>query len=64
MHAVWHSNECIDAVVSDVDSDHKVGRHEFDDFVFHMAAADLAHGGKPQQKVCLLQYLYSRMDCS
>lgn len=37
------------SVVSDVDSDHKVGRHEFDDFIFHMAAADLAHGSQPQE---------------
>lgn len=29
--------------VSDIDHDHKVGRHEFPDFIFHMAAADLAH---------------------
>ncbi len=33
--------------VSDVDSDHVVGRHEFADFIFHMAAADLAHGSDP-----------------
>ena len=29
--------------VSDVDHDHKVGRHEFAHFIFHMAAADLVH---------------------
>lgn len=39
------------SAVSDVDSDHKVGRHEFDDFIFHMAAADLAHGSQSQQEV-------------
>ena len=33
--------------VSDVDSDHVVGKHEFADFIFHMAAADLAHGSEP-----------------
>lgn len=33
--------------VSDVDSDHVVGRHEFADFIFHMAAADLAHSSDP-----------------
>lgn len=32
--------------VSDVDSDHVVGKHEFADFIFHMAAADLAHGSE------------------
>lgn len=37
------------SAVSDVDSDHKVSRHEFDDFIFHMAAADLAHGSQPQE---------------
>lgn len=36
--------------VSDVDNDHKVGRHEFADFIFHMAAADLAHSSQPQQE--------------
>lgn len=39
------------SAVSDVDSDHKVGRHEFADFIFHMAAADLAHSSQPQQEV-------------
>lgn len=43
---------CFDvSAVSDVDSDHKVGRHEFADFIFHMAAADLAHGSQSQQEV-------------
>lgn len=35
--------------VSDVDSDHVVGKHEFADFIFHMAAADLAHGSEPSE---------------
>ena len=29
--------------VSDIDHDHKVSRHEFAHFIFHMAAADLVH---------------------
>ena len=33
--------------VSDVDSDHLVSKEEFADFIFHMAAADLAHGSEP-----------------
>ena len=33
--------------MSDTDHDHLVGKNEFADFIFHMAAADLAHGSEP-----------------
>lgn len=51
---------CPSLAVSDVDSDHKVGRHEFDDFIFHMAAADLAHGSQPQEQVCIFHLCAGR----
>ena len=57
-----HNILCPWFAVSDVDSDHKVGRHEFDDFIFHMAAADLAHGSQPLQEVCIFHLSAGRVD--
>ena len=45
--------------MSDTDHDHLVGRNEFADFIFHMAAADLAHGGAPMAA----RFWQSRLTC-